>query len=132
MDYRTPSTPCVVYAVNHRLIGLDPSSGALRWELLLHSTGLDLSFVMNGTSLFVAGNGSTVYRINAVDGSIRWKTDTGTKGLADITLAGPLVIFGRRGTVAAVSAETGTVAWVHHEDRYKDRCPINVSGPPKH
>lgn len=131
MTYRRASTPCVIYAINDQLVGLDRASGALRWERRLASTGIDLAFTVVDDAVFAAGNGPLVYRVNAVDGAVIWESDTGTRGLADITLVGSLLVLGRKGVVVALHAGTGDVAWTHQVERHPDRGPINVSGGTK-
>lgn len=118
----------VVVAPVGTLFGVDARTGERRWRLTLPSgDAIGYSYIAtDGTAVFTGGPSGTAYAIEAATGGVRWVTalgpTDGTVRVLNPTTSNGLVYVGVRnvanpaqirGSLVALSAETGDVVWRH-------------------
>ncbi len=121
MPYRNDHVPMeldrsiLVVGLRGRILGLDRSTGVLRWE---NKLGLDVgkgayrevALEMRYGAVIVSGFTNTIYRIDYQSGNTLWKAYTSASGPATIVIEADCVIVAKDGYLDCFSLD-GESLW---------------------
>lgn len=97
------------------VVSFNTRDGSKRWQtsIRIPSDGLgDHAPASDGMSVFIGGVDGNLYAFSAVDGSLRWKYQTGGNIASTVAVANGVVYFGSKDqNVYAVDAATGAPVW---------------------
>ena len=122
---RDPNGQAVYVAYNQRVMALDPSSGAIRWEYKYNDAKFFAVPAIDNGSLYIGDYNGRLHSINLADGSRNWVYEPDTDNLigplsltaSDRVISGVAfnddkVFFGLGSrNVVAVSRATAEAAW---------------------
>ena len=95
-----------------RIVALNSSTGAMRWQRSLPSASESSPLVDHGLVFFGSQSG-TVYALDASTGAVRWTYHAEGAVKASPTLSGGVLYFGDySGHVQAISERTGRRLWI--------------------
>lgn len=105
-----------------KVVALDAGTGTKVWESALDSPARGTPVVVDGL-LVLGTDGGQVIALRVADGTRAWTTSLGTAAISAslVEADGRVYAAGEDGTVSAVDARTGVVAWA-----------VPVSGPILH
>jgi outer membrane protein assembly factor BamB len=104
----------VIVVAADRVVALDAASGDLVWDAIRSAGPAGTAAVAGGLVIHASGREADAGIVgrDLADGVPRWRVSTGSTVTAGITVAGSRVYVGTSGgTVLAVEARTGKVAW---------------------
>lgn len=93
------------------VVAFGAENGTQRWQFALDDRIWARPVVHDGR-LYVGSVTTSVYAIDASDGTGYWATETGTGNVRDLAAVGDTVFVVDEGRVTALGAESGEAAWV--------------------